>query len=127
MVAIAGLLTIVILSVTVIRIGSIALELTGLSPEVAAFQAQSAFSGTGFTTSESDSIVTHPVRRKIVRILILFGSVGLTSTIATFLLTFLVESNQSMASRVWMLLFRAVDRVFSIPVKDHLYYDEEDH
>ena len=64
MIAIAGLLTIVILSITVVRIGGIALELTGLSPEVATFQAQSAFSGAGFTTAESESIVTHPNKEK---------------------------------------------------------------
>ena len=104
MIAIAGLLTIVILSITVVRIGGVALELTGLSPEVAAFQAQSAFSGAGYTTTESESIVTHPVRRKIARVLILFGSVGLTSTIATLTLTFVADSDQSMASRVWILV-----------------------
>ena len=47
MVAIIGLLIILILSLTVVRIGAIALELTGLSTDVAALQAQSAFSGVG--------------------------------------------------------------------------------
>ena len=40
-----------------------ALKLNGLSAEVATFQAQSAFSGAGFTTSESEAIVSHPLRR----------------------------------------------------------------
>ena len=71
MIAIIGLFVILILALMVIRIGAIALELTGLSTDVAAFQAQSAFSGVGFTTSESESIVNHPVRRKIIRTLIL--------------------------------------------------------
>jgi hypothetical protein len=47
---------------------------------VAAFQAQSAFSGAGFTTQESETIVTHPLRRRIVRLLILLGSVGISSS-----------------------------------------------
>ncbi|MDF2957610.1 MAG: PhoU and TrkA_C domain-containing protein [Candidatus Alkanophagales archaeon MCA70_species_1] len=68
MIALFGLLVVIVLSV-VVRIGAIALELTGLSRDVAAFQAQSAFSGVGFTTSESEFIASHPVRRRIVRIL----------------------------------------------------------
>jgi len=40
MIAIIGLFIILILALTVIRIGAIALELTGLSTDVADFQAQ---------------------------------------------------------------------------------------
>ncbi|MDD5355458.1 MAG: potassium transporter TrkA, partial [Candidatus Omnitrophica bacterium] len=83
MIALFSLLIIIIMSVVVVRIGSIALELTGLSPEIASFQAQSVFSGVGFTTQESEAIVTHPLRRRIIRILILFGSAGVTTSIAT--------------------------------------------
>lgn len=39
MIALLGLFAIIIIAITVIRIGAIALELTGLSPEIAAFQA----------------------------------------------------------------------------------------
>lgn len=55
MVALVSLLTIIVLSITVVRIGATALELTGLSRDVAEFQAQSAFSGAGFTTQESEN------------------------------------------------------------------------
>lgn len=89
MISLISLLVIIVLSISVIRVGAAALELTGLSPEVAAFQAQSAFSGAGFTTSESESIVSHPLRRRITRVLILLGSAGLSSSIATLILTFL--------------------------------------
>jgi len=104
MVALFSLLIIIVLSIIVVRIGAIALELTGLSQEVATFQAQSAFSGVGFTTSEAEFIVNHPVRRKIIRILILFGSAGLTSTVATFVLTFVPQSGKSIAFRAGTLL-----------------------
>jgi len=103
MIALFGLLTVVVLSIICVRIGAIALELTGLSPEVAAFQAQSAFSGTGFTTSESEIIVSHPVRRKIIRILILLGSMGITSSIATLVLTFVGQSVETMLIRAGIL------------------------
>lgn len=95
MIALFSLLIIIFVSIIVVRIGAIALELTGLSPEVASFQAQSAFSGVGFTTTESEVIVNHPVRRKIIRILILLGSVGVTSSIATLILTFVGQSGEA--------------------------------
>lgn len=104
MVALFTLLTIVTLSIIVVRIGAVALELTGLSPEIASFQAQSAFSGAGFTTSESEAIVTHPVRRRIIRILILFGSAGITTTIATLVLTFVGKSGHDFIVRGRTLL-----------------------
>ena len=81
-------LLVVFISIIIVRIGSAALEMTGLSREVAAFQAQSAFSGVGFTTSESEHVVSHPVRRRIIRTLMFLGSAGITSAIATLVLTF---------------------------------------
>ena len=100
MIPILGLLTIVVLAVVVVRIGGIALELTGLSADTASFQAQSAFSGAGFTTLASEAIMRHPLRRRIIRILILLVSVGITSTIATFILTFVGESDKSTVLRM---------------------------
>lgn len=97
MIAIIGLFIILILALTVIRIGAIALELTGLSTDVAAFQAQSAFSGVGFTTSESESIVNHPVRRKIIRTLILFGSAGITTTIAALIVALIGLNSENLS------------------------------
>ena len=91
-------------SIIVIRIGTVALEMTGLSRETAAFQAQSAFSGTGFTTSESEYVVSHPVRRKIIRILIFVGNAGVASAIATLVLTFVGQSKEEAAWRfIWLV------------------------
>jgi Trk K+ transport system NAD-binding subunit len=88
MIAIATLL--VVLSVTLIvnRVGTIALTATGLSTEVAHFQARSALTGVGFTTSETELIVSHPVRRRIVLSLMLVGNAGLVTIIATFVVGF---------------------------------------
>ncbi len=71
-----------------VRIGGIALELTGLEPEVARFQALSAFTGTGFTTREAEEVVHHPQRRRIVSALILTGSAGIITLIAGLVETF---------------------------------------
>jgi hypothetical protein len=99
MAAIIGLLVILVISMTMVRVGAVALELTGLSYEVAAFQAQSAFSGAGFTTAESESIVTHPVRRRIIRMLILVGNVGIVSTGATLIVALTGFSSENIGFR----------------------------
>ncbi len=104
MIAALSLLIIITLSVIIVRIGAIALELTGLPTEVASFQAQSAFSGVGFTTEESEMIVTHPARRKIIRIIILLGSAGISSSIATLILTFINTSKSNLILRGFVLI-----------------------
>jgi K+/H+ antiporter YhaU regulatory subunit KhtT len=85
MIAIASLLLTLTLSLLVTRVASMALMLTGLSTEMARFQARSAFSGVGFTTSEAESIVNHPIRRRIVMILMLLGNLGIATVVATTL------------------------------------------
>jgi hypothetical protein len=65
MVGIVGIiasLTVLGLSLIITRIATTALSLTGLSWEAARFQARSAFTGTGFTTTEAERVVDHPVR-----------------------------------------------------------------
>ncbi len=74
-------------SYMIVRIGAIALEMTGMERSMARFQALSAFSGTGFTTREAEKIVGHPRRRKIVTYLIILGNAGIVSVIATFVLS----------------------------------------
>jgi hypothetical protein len=88
MVALASLLIVIALSFLVVRIGTIALTMTGLSEEVARFQSLSAFSGAGFTTSETESVTEEIARRRIAAVLIRAGSVGAVSAIATTILTF---------------------------------------
>ena len=81
----AALSVFVILSVSifVVRLASVALRITGISDESARFQALSAFSGTGFTTQEAETIINYPVRRKIISLLMVIGNVGLVSVFAT--------------------------------------------
>lgn len=105
MIALISLLFVVLFSIFVVRIGTVALKMTGLSRDVAAFQAQSAFSGVGFTTSESEYVVSHPVRRKIIRILMLMGSAGITSAMATLVLTFIGRTPYEMLERgIWLAI-----------------------
>jgi K+/H+ antiporter YhaU regulatory subunit KhtT len=83
LIAIATLLVIVTVTLVVNRVGTIALTTTGLSTEVAHFQARSALTGVGYTTSETELIVNHPVRRRIVLSLMMVGNAGLVTIIAT--------------------------------------------
>ena len=87
--AYVGILLIAILvSFIVVRIGGFALQLTGIEPDVARFQALSAFSGTGFTTREAERVVGHRTRRRIVTILIILGNAGMVTVIATLVASF---------------------------------------
>lgn len=88
MVALLIALAVVLLSLLVTRVATIALSLTGLSREAARFQARSAFSGVGFTTSEAESVVGHPVRRRIVLTLMLLGSAGIVGALASLVISF---------------------------------------
>lgn len=86
MAAILSLLIVLTLSLVVTRAATIALTATGMSREAARFQARSAFSGAGFTTTESESVVRHPVRRRIIMWLMLAGSAGVIAVIASVVL-----------------------------------------
>jgi hypothetical protein len=88
MFAVLSLFLVLVLSITVVRIATIALTLTGVSRELARFQARSAFTGVGFTTSESEVIVGHPVRRRIIMTLMLLGNAGIVTVISSLMLSF---------------------------------------
>ncbi len=88
MIAIATLIIVLTLSLIIVRIGAEALVLTGLSREAASFQARSAWTGTGFTTAEAESVVNHPVRRRIVGWIMLARGAGLVTTASSLMLSF---------------------------------------
>lgn len=120
MVALFSLLIIIILSIIVVRIGAVALELTGLSSEIASFQAQSAFSGVGFTTTESEALVTHPVRRRIIKALIILGGAGVTTSIATLVLAFMGQTGKGVLIRGQLLLLGLLG-IFLFSRSKHIY------
>ena len=100
MIAILSLLTVLVISLIITRIATIALTYTGLSRQSAKFQARSAFTGVGFTTSESEKVVNHPVRRRILLVMMLVGNAGIVTAITTLILGFIqVPSAGSMVAR----------------------------
>ena len=78
---------ILIISYFVVKVGAAAFELTGLDAEQAHFQSLSAFTGTGFTTKESELITAYRERRKIVSVLMILGRAGFVTLIATLVTT----------------------------------------
>ena len=102
--AYVGILLIAILvSFIIVRVGGFALELTGIEPDVARFQALSAFSGTGFTTREAERVVGNRTRRRIVTILIILGNAGTVTVIAT-----LVASFTQVSGYAWFFIRLAI-------------------
>lgn len=87
----------------IVRIGSIALMMTGLPRETASFQALSAFFGVGFTTTEAELVVSNHVRRRIVKHLIILGNLGITSGLATFIVTVLSDKGDDTLSGLEIL------------------------
>jgi hypothetical protein len=85
MTAIATLLVVLTISLLTVRVATVMLVLTGLSLPLARFQARSAFTGCGYTTGESEQIVGHPVRRRIISTLMLLGNAGIVTTVGALM------------------------------------------
>jgi hypothetical protein len=88
-----SLLLVIVVSLLVVRIATVALVHTGLSHQLARFQARSAFTGAGFTTSESEKVTHHPVRRRIILLLMLLGNAGIVTAMSSLMLSFLSIDN----------------------------------
>jgi hypothetical protein len=103
-IGIIALLTVLGLSMVVTRMATIALVKTGMSYTAAAFQARSAFTGTGFTTRESESVVEHSVRRRIIMFVMLLRSAGIVSILLSLILSFMgTEESGRMMRLLWLL------------------------
>ncbi|MFT5058045.1 MAG: NhaP-type Na+/H+ or K+/H+ antiporter, partial [Planctomycetota bacterium] len=91
MLAILTLLIVLTLSVLLARVATAALTHTGLSEDSARFQAWSALSGVGYTTAESENVVRHPIRRKIMMVLMLVGNAGIVTLVSSLILAFMSQ------------------------------------
>ncbi len=105
MIPLIALLAAAVLAMVVIRTGAIALEMTGLSRDAARFQALSAFFGAGFTTGESELVVNHPVRRRVIRDLIIVGNIGILTLITATILTFVGEGAEGGLKKGVIIVF----------------------
>jgi hypothetical protein len=101
-IAVLTLLFAIVTSLLVVRISTVALVLTGLSPDLARFESRSAFTGSGFTTRDSEKVVSHPVRRQIIMMLMLFGNAGIVTVISSLVLSFTTEDDGSWHESILM-------------------------
>lgn len=104
MFAVASLLIVLALSLLIVRIATVALTMTGLSKQAAQFQARSAYTGTGFTTAESEKVVNHPVRRRIIMLLMLIRNGGIVTIVGTLILSFVGIEEQWRGLERFLLL-----------------------
>ncbi|MCP3966316.1 MAG: hypothetical protein GY750_09195 [Lentisphaerae bacterium] len=95
MLAITSLLIVLFISLFITRIGSIVLMHTGVPVRTAKFQAHSAITGCGYTTSESEIILKHPVRRRAISTLMVLGHIGFIATMSTAVIGFVNPMDES--------------------------------
>ncbi|QQZ10917.1 TrkA C-terminal domain-containing protein [Heyndrickxia vini] len=133
----------------VIEINVVLFTLTGLDSNISRFQVISMLTGTGFTTSESELIIEHPLRRKLGAFLILFGAFSLAviiSVVSSILSDDFRTKEISYAAVVLIVFFYilkvpALQKILSkhlkknikhmyqineLPIKDVLLKNEED-
>lgn len=109
MIPLFAVLVVISVSLLIVRVGAIALVMTGLSPQVARFQSRSAFFGVGFTTPEADKIMGNPVRRELVLTLMLLGNAGVITTVSSVVVSLVNVSEQGIASQLWFrMLFLVI-------------------
>ncbi|MAF78994.1 MAG: potassium transporter TrkA [Halobacteriovoraceae bacterium] len=111
MLAIASLIIILTLSITVTKVATIILKHTGLSEQSARFQARSAFTGVGFTTKESEKVVNHPVRRKTLMVLMLLGNMGIVTSMSSLLIAFVGQDDSGPS---WLKIFMIMTGIVGI-------------
>jgi hypothetical protein len=103
MIALASFLVLVLVMLITNRVATLALVATGLSTDVARFQARSALSGVGYSTEESETVVNHPARRRIVGMLMLIGNAGLVTIVAALVSTFASAAGDATATLIRLL------------------------
>ena len=106
MIAAITLFLVVSISALITKVAAIALIHTGLSTDIARFQARSAYTGAGFTSDESEKIMNHPVRRKIIFTLMLVGNAGIVTVMSSLILTFVLPD--TLATKLYGLLIVVV-------------------
>jgi Trk-type K+ transport system membrane component len=88
MFAVTALLLVLAISLLITRVATVILTASGMSRQSARFQARSAFTSAGFTTSESEHVVNHPLRRRVVATLMLLGNAGIVAAASSAILGF---------------------------------------
>ena len=99
MYAVATFLVVAVITTAFGQLATGALIATGMPPDLAGFQARSALSTTGFTTTEAENVLNHPTRRKIIAATMFVGSLGTPTLVVTVLVGFMAPGPGSTTER----------------------------
>jgi hypothetical protein len=117
MYAVATFLVVAVFTMIFGRLTTGALIATGVPPDTASFQARSALSGSGFTTTEAETVVNHPTRRKIIAATMFVGSLGTPTLVVSVLVGFVApgpgsttERTLVVASGLILIVMMAINR-----------------
>ena len=117
MYAVATFLVVAVFTMIFGRLTTGALIATGVPPDIAAFQARSALSGSGFTTTEAETVVNHPTRRKIIAATMFVGNLGTPTLVVSVLVGFVApgpgsttERSLVIASGLILIVMMAINR-----------------
>jgi hypothetical protein len=102
--AVATFLIVALVSLLATRMATGFLVATGMPPQTAAFQARSAFTGAGFTTAESENVVNHPVRRRVISVTMFVGNLGIPTLIVTVVVGLVGPSTSELTTRLFVLV-----------------------
>ncbi len=99
MYAVATFLIVAVISMVFGLMATGALIATGVPPDIASFQARSAFTGAGFTTTEAENVVNHPARRRIVSATMFVGNLGTPTLVVSVLIGLIAPGPGSTTER----------------------------
>ncbi len=116
-IATVGFISVITLYLLVIEIFYTIFRFTGLNEDKARFQTLSLLTTAGYTTSESEDILTSDKRRKVAMFAMFFGyifSVVLASSIINIIISFVGNSNKTANAVNVLIIFLAVLIIFFI-------------
>ena len=103
MYAVATFLVVAVFTMIFGRLTTGALIATGVPPDTASFQARSALSGAGFTTTEAETVVNDPTRRKIIATTMFVGNLGTPTLVVSVLVGFVAPGPGSTTERTLVI------------------------
>ena len=112
----------ILLSWGITEVFTVLFRLIGLPEEKARFQAISLLTSTGFTTRESEMILSTRSRRRLARITMLFGFVFNITFVSTVVNVFVSLKQQALGSSVLSMLIplAAITAVFTLARKQQV-------
>jgi len=97
--AVVGIIVVIVFWRLLVLTGAEVFEQAGLFPAAAAFQAKSALTGSGYTTSEAEVVVNDPASRRAASLLMVVGFVGPVTILALLGMGFLLPTSSDFGSR----------------------------